>query len=267
MGNEHDKRYKRLFENPDIVEELLTSFVDEEFVEKLDFSTLETETDKSFISPEFQKRESDTICRIKFKEEYIYIYILLEFQSSVDYSMPVRMLRYICEFYQWLKPEPVKNEKYPAVFPILLYNGDRKWTAKTNIKEVIDNVIPERFIPDFSYYKIAENEFDKERLYSIKNALSAIFLIENSGDVERIREETGKLASLIDKEKPEIKKLLSRWFINLLGIDNKQTVNKIIDIRSPEKMISKALEDYKKKIKEEEKEEAAKNMKADGEPL
>ena len=81
--------------------------------------------------------------------------------------MALRMLRYICEFYEFLIPKKIKS--LPAIFPILLYNGDAKWTAKLSMKELIDKKIPDQYIPDFRYYPIIENEIPKNILLQLKN--------------------------------------------------------------------------------------------------
>ena len=214
MANKHDKRYKKLFSNPLLVEELLTSFVKEDFVHELDYSTLER-LDKSFVTDEFKEKESDMIYKVNFKGEDIYIFLLIEFQSTVDRFMSVRILRYICEFYEFLSQKE-KLSQLPAVFPILLYNGDPKWTAPYNINELIDSNISSEFIPDFRYYPIIENEISEETLLSIKNAVSAIFYIENSTP-EAIKEHFEKVVTLIEKEKPEIIKLFKLWINNLFG--------------------------------------------------
>ncbi len=41
MANEHDRRYKRLFSNSKLIQQLLEYFVKEDFVKHLDFSSLE----------------------------------------------------------------------------------------------------------------------------------------------------------------------------------------------------------------------------------
>ena len=64
----------------------------------LDFSTLQR-LDKSFITDDFKEKESDLIYKISFNGQELYIYLLIEFQSTVDKFMAIRMLRYICEFY------------------------------------------------------------------------------------------------------------------------------------------------------------------------
>jgi hypothetical protein len=60
MPDFHDKRYRYLFSHPLFVQRLLTSFVDQPFVQHLDFSTLER-VNASFVSPDFERRESDII--------------------------------------------------------------------------------------------------------------------------------------------------------------------------------------------------------------
>ena len=86
MASEHDLRYKNLFSHPVLVRELLESFVCEDFVAELDFSTL-NRLDKSFATDEFKEKESDVIYSVSFRENPIYIFILIEFQSSVDSRM------------------------------------------------------------------------------------------------------------------------------------------------------------------------------------
>ncbi len=113
MAFEHDRRYKRIFSHPYFIQKLLESFVNESFIKDLDFSTLKR-VEKSFINADFNEKESDLIFTIQFKGKTIYIFLLLEFQSTVDKFMPVRFLRYIMELY-----ESYKNKK--CCFCYILY--------------------------------------------------------------------------------------------------------------------------------------------------
>ncbi len=84
------------------------------------------------------------------------------------------MIHYIVELYEYL----VKNHNLktlPAVFPIMLYNGEKRWTAPEELNILIEKSIPEKYIPGFRYYKIAENEFGKEFLKTLKNSVGALF--------------------------------------------------------------------------------------------
>ena len=55
---DHDSGYKLLFSHPQMVEELLRGFVQEPWVEDLDFGTLE-QAEASFTSADLRERHSD----------------------------------------------------------------------------------------------------------------------------------------------------------------------------------------------------------------
>ncbi len=140
-----------LFSHPRMVEDLIDAFVKEDFVSEFDFSYLKR-ANNSYVTEEFKDREADILWETKFKGKDAYIYILIEFQSTVDKFMSLRMLTYILLFYQDIlkKKKPLK---LPVVFPILLYNGEKKWTAPEKLEDLIE--IPyssiKPYIPKFKY--------------------------------------------------------------------------------------------------------------------
>jgi hypothetical protein len=230
MAHDHDKRYKKLFSHPVMVKELLLYFIDEDFIKDLDFTSLER-MDKSFVTDDFKEKESDIIYKIHFKENDIYIYLLIEFQSTVDQFMAIRINRYLAEFYEFLS-HTVKGKEVPAAFPVMLYNGRDKWTASIKIQDLIRSSIPDKYIPHFSYYTIIENEIPKEVLLKIENAVSAIFYIENSRP-ENLKKECHTIIKLIEKEDPGIIRLFRRWLNNLFQTSKeeweKDNINEHID--------------------------------------
>jgi predicted transposase YdaD len=95
-----------LFSEPRMVQDLLVSIFSEDWVKKLDFSTLE-KPNKSYISKHLQKRENDIVWKVQWnKKEWLYLILILEFQSTVDQFMAVRLLSYISLLYEDL----VKSE-------------------------------------------------------------------------------------------------------------------------------------------------------------
>ncbi len=86
---EHDKGYKRLFSHPKMVKDLLRGFVHEEWVRDLDFATLETFKD-SFVSDDLRSRHDDIIWRVRWGDDWLYVYLLLEFQSTIDRGLESR---------------------------------------------------------------------------------------------------------------------------------------------------------------------------------
>lgn len=101
LENIHDKGYKYLFSNPLIVKELLESFVHMEWIKEIDFTQTET-IDKTYVNDNYKEYEADIIYRLRFKDSEIYLYLLIEFQSTVDKFIAFRMLQYIVELYREL---------------------------------------------------------------------------------------------------------------------------------------------------------------------
>ncbi len=82
---------------------------------------------------------------------------LLEFQSTSDKTIPVRMLLYIFQLYDLLFRSSTKG-LLPGVFPVALYNGSRRWTVPINLRELIPQEILAKYIPAFEYYPIIERD-------------------------------------------------------------------------------------------------------------
>ena len=196
----HDQEYKKLFSNREMVKTLLESFVPEPWVQTLDFSKAER-VEKSFITKGLKEREADLIWKVGLKGEEVYIYLLLEFQSSVDYFMALRVLRYICEFYQSLVDEGKykAGQRLPAVFPLVLYNGNESWTAPERIEELIVPTVSRQHIPKFEYFKLAENEYSKDFLLQLANSVAVVFFTENA-DPGSLHESLNWLIEVLKKE-------------------------------------------------------------------
>jgi predicted transposase/invertase (TIGR01784 family) len=123
----NDSAYKYLFSSKAIVHQLLTRFVDDKMMSRVRPEDIEP-VDKSFVGDAFLDRESDVIYRVNVDGHEVYIYVLIEFQSTVDKSIPIRMLHYILGLYDQMYRTSTAG-KLPAVFPILLYNGTERWTV------------------------------------------------------------------------------------------------------------------------------------------
>ena len=211
--NIHDSGYKKLFSNQTIFRQLLETFVNQEWVDNLDFASCEP-LDKSFISEHYKETESDLIYKIQFHDHEIYIYILIEFQSTVEPFMALRVLNYITNFYMDFLVNNRDVKKLPAVFPIVLYNGEAPWTAPVNLSALIEQNPPlGAFALDFQYFLIAENQYSKEALLKIRNIVSTLFLAESHYDLDLLEVELLNLfSSEVDKQAVS---LFLNWFRQL----------------------------------------------------
>ncbi len=69
---------------------------------------------------------------------------MLEFQSSPDWTMPLRIANYVGQFYRGLlvRPEIRKLRRLPQVVPIVIYSGKGAWPAEEEVHELIDRTLP-----------------------------------------------------------------------------------------------------------------------------
>ena len=126
----HDAAYKLLFSFPEMVRDLLAGFVPREWVEELDLSTLER-WPGGHVSDDLRQRHQDRVWRVRFHDRWLYALVLLEFQSTVDRTMAVRILAYTALLYQDLLR--ASSDALPPVFPIVLYDGSERWTAAKDV--------------------------------------------------------------------------------------------------------------------------------------
>ena len=131
--------YKRLFSRPRMVHDLLRGFAARDWSGDLDFASL-TPLPASYVSHDLRQRHGDLVWRVRFKDDrWLYVVLLLEFQSAVDRSMAVRMLTYTGLLYQKLIADGVLREHggLPPVLPVVIYNGRRPWTAPADVSALI----------------------------------------------------------------------------------------------------------------------------------
>ena len=211
--NIHDSGYKKLFSNRTIFRQLLETFVNQEWVHSLNFDKCEP-LDKSFISEHYKETESDLIYKVQFHDREVYIYILIEFQSTVDSFMVLRVLNYITNFYMDFLVNNRGANKLPVVFPIVLYNGNAPWTAPVNLSALIEQTPPlGAFALDFQYFLIAENQYTQEALLKIRNIVSTLFLAESHYDLDMLEVE---LLNLFSSESDrQAVSLFLNWFKQL----------------------------------------------------
>lgn len=220
INNLHDKGYKTLFSNKDIFINLINDFTDNEWKKDLQSDKL-TLVDKSYILADYEEIEADIVYKFRDGEQELIFYVLLEFQSSVDYSMPIRLLFYMTEIWRdvlkGIKREEVKKKdfKLPAIIPIVTYNGIDGWHVPKHFKEKIKGY--ERFgesIVDFKYLLLDVNRYEKEELIDKKSITSAIFLLDQKVDVKEYIARIATIAKAFNKLAGEEKLELKNWIRN-----------------------------------------------------
>ena len=220
MYHIHDKSYKDLYSKKEIALDLLRNFVKKDFTKDLKADDL-TLVNKSFISSDYEESESDIVYRAKIGDTEAIFYILIEFQSRVDYRMPIRLLFYMCEILrEFSKNENHDNNnkgiKIPTVIPIVLYNGSQLWDVPTEFRKMYYN--EEKFqhgVLNFTYDLFdVNNGFTKEELLKNKNVTSAIFLLDQKIEPKEFLDRVKEIALFFDGLNDEELKAIKHWIKN-----------------------------------------------------
>lgn len=199
LNHIHDKGYKELYSNKQVFLDLLQNMLHLGWAKDIGEADL-TLVDKSYVTPDYSELESDLVYRMQLEGKEILIYVLLEFQSTVDYRMPVRLLFYMNEILR----EFVKDANFtsgnssveiPAIFPIVLYNGEKPWNAKLSLREITSHY--EAFgdnILDFKYSLIDVNhDYTEADLLENDCISSIIFLLDQNTDVMTLLKRLGEI--------------------------------------------------------------------------
>ncbi len=243
-----DRGYKALFSHPLMVEELLRSFVHEDFLDDVDFSAL-CRQNQTFVTEDLRQRETDVIWALQIKNRPAYVYLLLEFQSSVDRYMAVRVLNYVTLLYQDLLKSG-KLRVLPPVFPLVLYTGSDPWTAPLALRELVD--VPSnslaRYVPDFRYVLVAENQFSRESLLELHNLVAGVFLIETC-DADSIVDAITRVRVILDREAgPDLRRVFTTWVQRSLQRDGIDVDASVLDSLEVSKMLETTMKKYREAL-------------------
>ncbi len=209
----HDSSYEKLFSNKEIFRQLLNSFVAEDWVKALDFSQCEL-IKSAFISKKYKKTFSDLLYKVKLRGRDFYIVVLLEFKSTPAWFVAVQMAGYILDFYRHLIDSEKRLRRLPPVFPLLLYNGRRRWTSPSNLSELVDNAsLLGDYGLQFKYFPIIERAFSPELLQRLGNIVSTLFLAETHYDPVVVTRELKKLSDTA-KDRQALS-LFFNWFTQM----------------------------------------------------
>ncbi|WP_374580465.1 Rpn family recombination-promoting nuclease/putative transposase [Pseudoduganella sp.] len=221
MSTNHDSAFRALFAHPEIVKDLLQGFLPSAWSADFEFDTLER-VNGSYVGDAGEQRHSDMVWRLRMQGDWLYLYVLLEFQSSPDPWMALRMQVYLGLLYQDLvkRHETPTRGKLPPVVPVVLYTGARKGLVKEQLRELI---MPPRAGLDIyqaaqRYVLIDLRRASRRFHFSLDNLLGALAL----------------MAYVVPDEWPiELAQRFEQWLQQAGGIELRRTVMVWLQTRLP----------------------------------
>ena len=197
VQNEHDKIFRKILD--DKVE--ATKFINKtlKLKRKLKEEDLE-KYNRSFVTKYLKNKEADVIYKLKNRE----VFFLIEHQTKIDYTMPLRILEYETQIMESAidkKKLGQKGYKLPIVISIVLYSGRRKWNAKTYIREVQEKLKGYKELELARYNIVDVNDYSEEELLKEKTFISKAMLIEKIRYTENLTEYLEKIIKEMKKNK------------------------------------------------------------------
>lgn len=194
MGKKiHDKGYKRVLTKKKHFIHMMRKYIDTSLGERILEEDLEL-IDKEFIPKDFKEREADIIYKAKLMDREVIFYVLLELQSSVDYTMPFRLLMYMTELekrifgLEDIHTRNKKEFKLPPIVPIVLYNGISNWNVARSFSEYTEATwVSDGYTIDFKYFFLDLKEKAKELLTSTNTLIDNIFILDQACSTEELK--------------------------------------------------------------------------------
>lgn len=186
-----------------------------------------------------------------------YIYLLLEFQSTVDRCMAVRVLTYVALRYQELIRARQRRDDgaLPPVLPIVLYNGAARWNAAEELTPLMQQGPPAlaTYRPQMRYLLIDEGRYRDSELAQMRNLVAAVFRLENSRTSVRIGEVLTALVEWLST--PELDSLRRAFIVWVRGVILARVpevpVDKINDLAEMRTMVVSLAEEWKREARRE----------------
>ena len=217
-----DASYKALFSCPELVRDLLRGYVPGKWLEKADFGSL-TRVNASYVSRNNKQRHDDMVWRIDIGGQWLWVYILLEFQSESDPWMAVRIMQYVSLLAEQIikerGPDELPEGRLPPILPIVLYNGRAAWSAPNDAADCFhpppDGL--QSYRPSLHYLLLDERRLQQHPLREVRNFADAVFRMEASQKLEDVLEVVRALAELLDTpELQSVRLAFNQWIKSLL---------------------------------------------------
>ena len=148
----HDQTYKAFYAIVQTLQGLLYGYVPdllkgaEKWFESFDFENAEL-LPTEHITPDLTRRYIDMLWRVPIVKggqagKYLYVVVLLEFQSRVDRFMALRVQSAALRVYEYLRKHqrPKRSRWVVPILPIVVYNGKARWTAPTRMRDLVQPI-------------------------------------------------------------------------------------------------------------------------------
>jgi predicted transposase/invertase (TIGR01784 family) len=215
ISDPHDLFFKTAMEDKRVAREFLKRHLPIDLRKQVDFENLELQPG-SFINDVRKKSAVDVLFKTTIEDKEIFIYLLLEHQSSPDELMPFRVLKYTCNIIDaHLKKYKTalkgKAKKFPFIYPMVIYHARKPYGYSTNINDLVDApkaFVDQYFLKPFQLIDLGEIEDEQLKKHAwsgvMEFALKHIFARDLLPHIKNIANLLAQLDQLDGREFVEI---------------------------------------------------------------
>jgi predicted transposase/invertase (TIGR01784 family) len=181
--NPHDSFFRETFGRKEAAAGFLREYLPKSVARRIDLTTLSVAKD-SFVEKELRQHFSDLLYTVRHQQGTLYLYLLFEHKSSPDPWTALQLLRYQVRIWEQHRKQHPEERQLPAVIPLVLYHGRRKWRISDRFRSLIAQEGEElnRYIPDFHYHLHDLSVFSDEQIRGGVLERTALLLLKHIFD-------------------------------------------------------------------------------------
>jgi predicted transposase YdaD len=153
MHHPHDMMVRAVLSDLAAATSFLQTHLPQEVSQALSWSTLKL-LEGSFVDEHLRESEADVLYEVQHVsgEASVWVYILLEHQSTPDRWMRFRLLKYCCRIWDLSFREYPDQRELPAIVPLVFYQGERRWSYSSEFADLFAESVREwPGVPRFSH--------------------------------------------------------------------------------------------------------------------
>ena len=133
----HDLMVRAVLSDLAEASSFLQAHLPEEVSRTLNWSTLKL-LEGSFVDEDLRGSEADLLYEVEqvSGEDSVWIYVLLEHQSTPDRWMRLRLLKYCCRIWDLSFRDQPDQRDLRAIVPLVFYQGERSWSYSSEFADL-----------------------------------------------------------------------------------------------------------------------------------
>ena len=217
-----DPVYKRLYAFPEMVADLLRSLFPDDAL-GADYDSLRR-LPAEYVADDYRQRRGDAVWRLNAESAqggWLHVLVLLEFQSTDDPSMALRVLEYTAMLYRELLREGsfgARGGLLPPVLPVVLYNGDLPWRSAAQVRDLVarTGAALSPYQPSQRHVVLDERRAaaDDPQLRELTRAVLRLEQSRSAADLARVAESLSRALSAPGRG--ELRQAFADWLAALL---------------------------------------------------